>query len=634
MSSSESLRPAIGGRKPLGKLAARLEELKSPWRQVSSLELSHNEAARLATDALLEHGEREYRRVLTEERELSFLSQAEIQYITRHRVPGSDSTAAGSGTGPGNGTGPAAEDHPEAGESAGGDDVASDLTSGTYFPTMTDDEPPVLELGWPDAPLRYGPSETQIYFQRDKTVNVKDRIRSLINKAKKVIALVMDEFSDVDLLCDLMEASSKRKVPVYILLDHKNLHLFTDMCSFLDVHGVNMSNMRIRSVYGDTYCTKSGRKFSGQVLEKFMIIDCEEVIAGSYSFTWLSAQVHSNMVMHFSGRITESFDREFRCLYADSQIIESFHNDDDEGLPYFPPYSTPLTVTGFMPLIKADLLSDRQRPGSDNSSSQSGSSLSSVKAAPGLISNPVYKVTQGPDKGDPLCSHLSLERRLQNLAPLRPSSNGAMINQSPLLERRAPAYGLERTKGNPADIMWAHRGGVPSKFQALGLYEHKVNLFHATSPPPRLHRSRTPPPLVVPEPKLGAKQRSSSNQLLHKLSDFFLPPSGKDHLARSASPHGTVVWGGPDLSQSEPESQQVPPPSLLQVSRQDQNLDQDKSSKAEQSAQQDPTAGHDQITRQDQKRMTLGHSKLDLVNQYNKMKTKQVYSRFELKSSQ
>lgn len=40
--------------------------------------------------------------------------------------------------------------------------------------------------------------------------------------------------------------------------------------------------MRIRSVCGDTYCTKSGKKFSGQVLEKFLIIDCEEVIAGSY----------------------------------------------------------------------------------------------------------------------------------------------------------------------------------------------------------------------------------------------------------------------------------------------------------------------------------------------------------------
>jgi hypothetical protein len=90
MISSENLRPAGNGRKPLGKLASRLEEVKNPWRQVATLELSHNEAARLATDALLEQGEKEYRRVLTEERELNFLSPLEIRYITEHATKACD----------------------------------------------------------------------------------------------------------------------------------------------------------------------------------------------------------------------------------------------------------------------------------------------------------------------------------------------------------------------------------------------------------------------------------------------------------------------------------------------------------------------------------------------------------------
>lgn len=170
MISSEGLRPSSNGRKPLGKLASRLEEVKNPWRQGSALELSHNEAARLATDALLELGEKEYRRVLAEERELNFLSPLEIRYITQHgsnRTCGSD---GGSGS-----------------ERDFGDgDAVSELTSGTYFPMMSDEEPPMLELGWPEPPLRFGPSETQIYFQRDKTHNIKDLIRSMINKAKKV----------------------------------------------------------------------------------------------------------------------------------------------------------------------------------------------------------------------------------------------------------------------------------------------------------------------------------------------------------------------------------------------------------------------------------------------------------------
>lgn len=57
----------------------------------------------------------------------------------------------------------------------------------------------------------------------------------------QVVALVMDVFTDVDLLCDLMEASNKRRVPVYILLDDKNLHYFADMCSMLDIQNTNLS---------------------------------------------------------------------------------------------------------------------------------------------------------------------------------------------------------------------------------------------------------------------------------------------------------------------------------------------------------------------------------------------------------
>lgn len=59
------------------------------------------------------------------------------------------------------------------------------------------------------------------------------------------------------------------------------------------------------------------------------------------------------MVMHFSGRIADSFDREFRCLYADSQIIDYFFNPEEEGLPYYPPYQAAGPVLGL------DLLSDR-----------------------------------------------------------------------------------------------------------------------------------------------------------------------------------------------------------------------------------------------------------------------------------
>lgn len=49
-----------------------------------------------------------------------------------------------------------------------------------------------------------------------------------------------------------------------------------------NLHPSLVQNMRVRSTCGDTYCSKAGRRFTGQALEKFVIIDCEQVVAGSY----------------------------------------------------------------------------------------------------------------------------------------------------------------------------------------------------------------------------------------------------------------------------------------------------------------------------------------------------------------
>lgn len=272
---------------------------------------------------------------------------------------------------------------------------------------------------------------------------------------------------------------------------------------------------------------------------------------------------------------------------------------------------------------------ERERVCSENSSSQSSNSVSSVKAAPGMSANTVYKVTQSHDKKElNNNSHLSPERRGgdraggQTPTPLshitsvsRVSANGG-ANHSPALERPLPVYaqqkGIDWNKPSASDVMRSSIGGASSKFQGLGLYDHKANVFSsgliAGTPSSNLnHKSQTPSP--VNDTKLPSKQRTPSNQFLNKFTDLFLTPASKDkdtfNFRRSPSPHGTS-WGGPDLSQTEPESQQSPPP---------------------------PPSPAAVMSRQDQKRMTLGHSKLDLVNQYNKMKSKQVYSRFELKNT-
>ncbi|MEE6515568.1 hypothetical protein FKM82_024425 [Ascaphus truei] len=164
------------GPQPLGKLKSRVEELKNPWRQSSPLVLGYNESARLATDALLEQGEEGYLQVLNEEKELPFLSSLDIDFICSSvnvnrksediELPEKDSDGA---------------------HSAFGDHCPSDLTSGTYFPLMSDIETPVLELGWPEIPQSTSSmkTEVQVIFQRNRSNTIKDLIRSLINKANK-----------------------------------------------------------------------------------------------------------------------------------------------------------------------------------------------------------------------------------------------------------------------------------------------------------------------------------------------------------------------------------------------------------------------------------------------------------------
>uniref|UniRef100_H0W6V4 Family with sequence similarity 83 member C n=1 Tax=Cavia porcellus TaxID=10141 RepID=H0W6V4_CAVPO len=350
-----------------GPLRSRVEELKRPWwRESSPLVLQHSEAARLAADALLERGEAAYLQVISEERELPFLSALDIDYMTSHARTGPELS------------------EPQGPEASGPDRLSllSEVTSGTYFPMASDVDPPDLDLGWPEVPQATGFSPTQavVHFQRDKTKNIKDLLRFLFSQARKVVAVVMDVFTDMELLCDLMETSSRRGVPVYLLLAQEHLRHFLEMCYKMDLNGGHLPNMRVRSTCGDTYCSKAGRRFTGQALEKFIIIDCEQVITGSYSFTWLCSQAHTSMVLQLRGRIVEDFDREFRCLYAESRPVEGFCGNEDSLSPQVPP--PPPVALAFGPGIPSP------------TSSPSSTSLSSVKRSP-LRGHPSYLALPG-----------------------------------------------------------------------------------------------------------------------------------------------------------------------------------------------------------------------------------------------
>lgn len=135
--------------------------------------LQHSETARLAVDAFLEQGEAGYLQALTQEKELPFLSTSDMDYMSQHSQSIAESPVKAGLT---------------RDDSADGASLLSGVTSGTYFPLMSDVDAPQLELGWPEIPTYkvFGRTEISLYFQRDKTNNIKEIVRSLISKAKTV----------------------------------------------------------------------------------------------------------------------------------------------------------------------------------------------------------------------------------------------------------------------------------------------------------------------------------------------------------------------------------------------------------------------------------------------------------------
>lgn len=73
----------------------------------------------------------------------------------------------------------------------------------------------------------------------------------------------MDIFTDMELLCDLMEVSSRRGVPVYLLLAQEHLRHFLEMCYKMDLNGGHLPvsvNQRLQS--GEGVGNQEGRRSS------------------------------------------------------------------------------------------------------------------------------------------------------------------------------------------------------------------------------------------------------------------------------------------------------------------------------------------------------------------------------------
>lgn len=317
---------------------------RSEVRQDSSIKESYNERHRLALETLVSEGIESFTDFLNKERIPNFLSDDEIRRISRAAVVprcvsfvGEDSHLDQSST--------------------------LDCSSVTYFPEISDLEPPVLEIGWPaftTGSFR-GVTRAAAYFQPsygESIYSCKEAARRMIKNAKEVIAIVTDSLTDLDIFHDLLEACTQSRVPVYILLEQKSLPAFLQMCKNLNVRLDDLQHMRVRTLTGSTYYMRSGARITGKVHERFMLIDGNRVATGSYRFNWTDGKLNSSNLIELSGQITEKFDEEFRILYAQSlplntRVASSVQNSSiyDYRLHKHPGTSTSIAANVCKPML-------------------------------------------------------------------------------------------------------------------------------------------------------------------------------------------------------------------------------------------------------------------------------------------
>ncbi|XP_034389816.1 protein FAM83A isoform X2 [Cyclopterus lumpus] len=186
----------------------------------------------------------------------------------------------------------------------------------TYFPSQSDTPAPDLDLGWPEKGPWVPKRSVTVHTSppADGQPPVRQIVRRHLQKAGQVIAIATDRLTDGAIIGDLHNAAS-RGVPVYIILNQRSIQ------ENFTLNRLRHPNMRVRVLGGKTFCSRTGRMVVGEMKDKFLLVDLETVIHGSFSLTWTDAHLHRQLITVLSGPVVESFDREFRILFAASLPI-------------------------------------------------------------------------------------------------------------------------------------------------------------------------------------------------------------------------------------------------------------------------------------------------------------------------
>ncbi|XP_056293865.1 uncharacterized protein fam83e [Pseudoliparis swirei] len=265
-----------------------------------SAEFLHCEKERRAVERLLNAGPEAFYSSIGTERSGCFLSSEEVSQISNW-----------------------AQDYrsnPQQVQSqqVNGEEGSSDMEDicSTYFPSQSDIPAPNLDLGWPEEVPMVPNGSVKVHTSppAEGQPPVRQIIRRHLQKAGQVIAIVTDRLTDGAIIGDLHNVAS-RGVPVYIILNKRSIQ------ENFTLNRLRHPNMRVRVLGGKSFCSRTGRMVVGEMKDKFLLVDLETVIHGSFSLTWTDAHLHRQLITVLSGPVVESFDREFRILFAASLPI-------------------------------------------------------------------------------------------------------------------------------------------------------------------------------------------------------------------------------------------------------------------------------------------------------------------------
>ncbi|XP_043091586.1 uncharacterized protein fam83ga [Puntigrus tetrazona] len=348
----------------------------------SKPEFFYSEEQRLALETLIHEGPGAYEDFVKTHNTRCFLSDLELERIL--------STAEVYS--------PGSPDHTV--ELLQGDSDGEEISL-QYWPDRSDRSVPRLDIGWPDRASYRGVTRAQVHTQPpyEGQAHIKEVVRKMISQAQKVIAIVMDLFTDIDIFRDLLDASYKRKVSVYIMLETTGVKHFLRMCEKAGMHTGHLKNLRVRSIRGSEFFSRSSKRVCGIQSQKFMFIDGDKAVSGSYSFTWSASRLDRNLITVLTGHAVDTFDSLFQDMYVLSNgVCLSRINLSSEPEPEFLPKVVPTllpSATTALKLInpKYTLVSNcaftTNGPASDQTSAKNSTSKNQMEVFKQIKETPV-----------------------------------------------------------------------------------------------------------------------------------------------------------------------------------------------------------------------------------------------------